>query len=103
MNHKYSTYVLLGLFALVFTLSIADALDGLGSVNYVPKFTYPGVLGNSSLIDDGTSPINVSTICTSTNGLCGSSSVSGNNKTFLKVAECGDVLCTRFIDSSEYR
>ena len=59
---------------------MVDAIDGYGTVNFIPKFLNGEVIGNSSLIDDLSSPLNLSLICTSSNGLCGS---GGNGTTFI--------------------
>ena len=79
-KHKYSTYVLLGIVGLITMVVLVEGIDGMGTVNYVSKFIYGGVISNSSLLDDmpnGTT-INISTICTSTNGLCVSGGSGGN-------------------------
>jgi hypothetical protein len=59
-------------------LNDVEGIDGMGSKNYVSKFIMGGVISNSSLIDDmpnGTE-ISISTICTSSNGLCGNGTSS---------------------------
>jgi len=73
-KHKYSTFALLFLLAIVIFSVSVSSLDGTGSPNYLAKFISGGRVINSNLIDDGTSVVNVSTICTSTNGLCGGGS-----------------------------
>jgi hypothetical protein len=81
-KHKYSSIALLIIGVIMIFVTIASAIDGFGNKDVLAKFTLGGVIGNSSIIDDlNGSFINTSKICTSTNGLCGSSSNITNNIT----------------------
>lgn len=81
MDHKYSTWVLVGLMVMVVIVAV-EGIDGIGNKGVVAKFTLGGVISNSSLVDDmpnGTI-INISTICTTTNNLCNG---TGNGSTII--------------------
>jgi hypothetical protein len=59
MNHKYSTWILLGLMVLGVVTLFVEGIDGLGSKYSLARFENPDLLVNSSIVDDGGS-VNVS-------------------------------------------
>lgn len=81
MDHRISTFVLLGIVGLIVLVVLVEGIDGMGTKNYLAKFTLGGVIGNSSLVDDlpNGSIIPLSSLCTATNGLC--NSTGGTNIT----------------------
>ena len=63
---------------------LVTGIDGLGNTNSLAKFIYGGVIGNSSIFDDGENvTILGSPICTVANGLCTGTSGGSYNDTRL--------------------
>lgn len=74
MEHKYSTFILLFFLGIVGLTMLVNGIEGFGTKNVLSKFDGNDLLVNSSLFDNmpNGSVVLMSTVCTTTNGLCSS-------------------------------
>lgn len=101
-KHKYSTYVLLVVGALIVITAFVSSIDGMGTKNYISKFTLGGVISNSSLTDNGTevnslTPLYEMGVRVCTIASCGNGSII-NYDTYNDMPECGDAVCGTYSD-----
>lgn len=82
MNHKYSTIALIFILFVAVGITLVEGIEGGGTNNAIAKF-FGGKVVNSSLIDDGVGLTNVSTICTTVNGLCAGLIYNNNFTTYV--------------------
>jgi hypothetical protein len=100
-KHKYSTYVLLVVGVLIVITAFVSSIDGMGTKDYISKFTMGGVISNSSLTDDGSQinsliPLYEMGVRVCTTASCGGSSIDYNM--YSDMPECGDAVCGTYSD-----
>lgn len=100
-KHKYSTYVLLVVGALIVITAFVSSIDGMGTKNYISKFTLGGVISNSSLTDNGTevnslTPLYEMGVRVCTTATCGSGVIDYHM--YSDMPECGDAVCGTYSD-----